>query len=78
MAKQLSVKMEDDVFEEAERIVARKGISRNRYINRAVRFYNRLHQRRMLRESLVRESAKVRYGSEEALREFGRFQDEGL
>lgn len=33
--KNISLKMDDDIFKEAEAIIKKENISRNRYINRA-------------------------------------------
>jgi hypothetical protein len=46
--KNLSLKLEDDIFQETEKIVTKVKKNRNRYINEAIEFYNRLHRRRLL------------------------------
>lgn len=79
MSKLLSVKLEDEVFRATEKILrgSKLPLSRNSYINRAVRFFNRLHERRRLRAELQRESALVREGSLAVLAEFEGLSDPG-
>lgn len=78
MSKPLSVKMDDDVFRDADRIVKRTHTNRNAYINKAVRFMNKLHERRLLSERYRTDAAEVRNSSAEVLKEFESFLDEGL
>ena len=54
--KNLSLKLEDDIFQETEKIVTKVKKNRNRYINEAIEFYNRLHRRRLLSKQLSKES----------------------
>lgn len=75
--KNLSLKLDDDVFQEAEKILSRMKKSRNRYINEAVEFYNRLHRRRLLARQLSKESKLVARNSMEVLAEFEKLLDEG-
>lgn len=42
--KNLSLKMDDTIFKETERITAKISKNRNRYINEAVQFYNLLQK----------------------------------
>ncbi len=76
--KVLSLKLKENIFIEAERIVRRVHLSRNAYINQALEFYNKLNQRKLLKEQLARESKLVRDSSLEVLSEFERFEDEQL
>ena len=78
MSKALSVKMDEAVFQAAERSVKRCRMSRNAYINKAVRLLNLLEERKWLRGQLRKESSLVRDESEKVLREFENIQDEGL
>jgi hypothetical protein len=57
--KNLSLKLEDDIFQETEKIVAKVKKNQNRYINEAIEFYNRLHSRRLLSKQLSKESKIV-------------------
>ena len=74
--KNLSLKLEDDIFQETEKIVAKVKKNRNRYINEAIEFYNRLHRRRLLSKQLSKESKIVSNDSMEILAEFERLNDE--
>lgn len=68
--KNLSLKLEDDIFQETEKIVTKVKKSRNRYINEAIQFYNRLHKRKLLSKQLSKESKIVSKDSLEILAEF--------
>ena len=59
MAKLLSVKLQDTIFDETELILKDVSKTRNSYINEAVDFYNRLHQRSQFRKLLQKESSLV-------------------
>jgi len=74
--KNLSLKLEDDIFLETEKIVARVKKNRNRYINEAIEFYNRLHKRRLLSKQLTKESKLVSEDSLKVLAEFEKLNDE--
>ncbi len=67
LTKNLSLKLDDDIFQEMEKIVKRIKKNRNRYINEAVEFYNRLHKRRLLSNQLSKESKMVSRDSLEIL-----------
>ncbi|MBI3292829.1 MAG: hypothetical protein HYZ73_08500 [Elusimicrobia bacterium] len=77
MAKALSLKMDAEVFQTTDKIVKRLKMARNAYINQAIRFYNRLYQRRLLAQELRKESRLVRSESQVVLEEFERLH-EGL
>ena len=74
--KSLSLKLEDDIFEEAEQITGQLNLPRNRYINEAVKVYNLFNKRRLIQKRLQKESLKTRKESKAILREFERFMDE--
>lgn len=74
--KNLSLKLDDDIFQETEKIVTRVKKSRNRYINDAIEFYNRLHRRKLLSNQLSNESKVVSRDSLEILAEFEKLNDE--
>ncbi|MBU6192766.1 MAG: hypothetical protein KGQ39_06260 [Bacteroidetes bacterium] len=74
--KSLSLKLEDDIFEEAEQITGQLNLPRNRYINEAVKVYNLFNKRRLIQKQLQKESLKTRKESMAILREFERFMDE--
>lgn len=70
MTKSISVKIPEEELRKADRSARRRGLSRNAYINRAVRLLNRVDARRRLKEELVAESAQVSRVSLEVLRDF--------
>ena len=74
--KSLSLKLEDDIFEEAEQITGQLNLPRNRYINEAVKVYNLFNKRRLIQKRLQKESLKTLKESMAILREFERFMDE--
>ena len=76
MSKILSLKMQDDIYEEAEKLTHKMRIPRNAYINQAVSFYNKLLRRAILKKELARESKLVRDNSMEVLEVFEQLQDE--
>jgi hypothetical protein len=74
--KNLSLKMDDTVFEETEAILGRMKMTRNRYINEAVEFYNSLQKRKLLSKQLIKESRAVREESMKVLAEFEQLDNE--
>ena len=74
--KNLSLKMDENVFSETEKIISMINKNRNRYINEAVEFYNLLQKRRILTKQLQRESKLVQNESMKVLAEFEKLHDE--
>ena len=74
--KSLSLKLEEDIFEETERILESLPKSRNRYINEALQFYNLLQRRKMLAAQLDEESMLVSEESLSVLAEFEALENE--
>ncbi len=68
--KTVSLKIDDSIFTETERILSRIDKSRNRYINDALDFYNQHQQRKYLEEQLKLESKWVGEDSLSVLKEF--------
>lgn len=68
--KNISLKMDDQIFGETEEILAKINKSRNRYINEAIDFYNKIQHRRLLEKSLEKESYLVKENSMNVLKEF--------
>lgn len=66
--------MDDDVFQETERILTKVKKNRNRYINEAVEFYNMLQKRKILSVQLKKESKLVREESMKILEEFEKLE----
>lgn len=76
MSKILSLKIQEDVFKETEEILKKIDIPRNRYINRAIAYYNRLNKRRSLAKALREESMQISKDSMDALLEFEKFEED--
>ena len=74
--KTLSLKLEDDIFEEADKITATLKIARNRYINEAVNIYNLVNKKRLLKAQLTKESKLTSKESMKVLAEFEKLMDE--
>jgi predicted transcriptional regulator len=74
--KTLSLKLDDDIFDEAEKMTARLKLARNRYINEAVNIYNLFNKRRLLKKQLEKESNLTRKDTMEILQEFEKLIDE--
>lgn len=74
--KSLSLKLDDDIFEEAEEITIKLKLARNRYINEAISAYNLYNMRRLLKNQLTKESKLTVQDSMEILHEFEKFLDE--
>jgi predicted transcriptional regulator len=74
--KILSLKLDDDIFNETEEITSKLHLARNRYINEAVSIYNRVNKRRLLKKQLAKESALTSKESMDILHEFEKLLDE--
>jgi hypothetical protein len=68
--KILSLKLDDEIFDDAEEITSKLKLARNRYINEAVKIYNLYNKRRLLKKQLQKESGLTRKDSMAVLREF--------
>jgi predicted transcriptional regulator len=68
--KVLSLKLDEDIFDETETVCEQIKKTRNRYINEALHFYNRLQKRRILAQQLGFESQLVSDESMLVLQEF--------
>lgn len=68
--KMISLKIDTDIFNETEKILMKIKKPRNRYINEAIDFYNGFQRRRLLEETLKRESGLVKEESMRVLKEF--------
>ena len=74
--KILSLKLDDDIYDEAEKITSKLNLARNRYINEAFIIYNLFNKRRLLKKQLEKESKLTRKDSMDILREFEKLIDE--
>ncbi|TCO06888.1 hypothetical protein [Natronoflexus pectinivorans] len=70
--KTVSLKIDDSIFGETENILARIKKPRNRYINEAIDYYNRIQKRQILEKQLKRDSDLVKNESLSVLKDFER------
>lgn len=68
--KTVSLKIDDSIFGETEKILTRIRIPRNRYINDAIDYYNRHQKRQILEKKLKAESQLVKKDSMNVLNDF--------
>lgn len=68
--KTISLKIDDSIFGETEKILDRIKKPRNRYINEAIEFYNKLQRTQILEKKLKMESEIVKSDSMSALKDF--------
>jgi hypothetical protein len=74
--KTLSLKLDDEIFDETEKITFELKLARNRYINDAVSLYNLFNKRKLLKKKLAKESKTAAKDSLSILREFEKLSDE--
>ena len=68
--KNLSLKLKEDIYRDTEKVVKKLNVPRNSYINKAIDFYNKVHNKSILRKKLFEESLLVSTDSMEILKEF--------
>jgi hypothetical protein len=68
--KTVSLKIDDSIFGETEKILSKIKKPRNRYINDAIEYYNRIQKRALLEKKLKKESDLVKADSMEVLKDF--------
>lgn len=68
--KAVSLKIDDSIFEETEKILSRVKISRNRYINEALDYYNKVQRKQLLEKRLRNDSDLVKTESIRVLKDF--------
>lgn len=68
--KTISLKIDDSIFGETEKILSTVNKPRNRYINEALDFYNKYQRNQILEKKLKIESKLVAASSIEVLRDF--------
>lgn len=68
--KTISLKIDDSIFGETEKILSRMKKPRNRYINEAIEFYNRFQKKQILEQKLKKESGLVHSDSMSVLNDF--------
>lgn len=74
--KTLSLKLDDNIFDDTEDVLTKVKKSRNRYINEAVDYYNRINKRNLIARKLAKESRLVKKESLAVLSEFESLHDE--
>ena len=74
--KAISLKIDEWVFNETEKILLANKKPRNRYINEALCYYNNLQKKIFLEKMLQKESKAVAASSAEVLKEFECIDDE--
>ena len=73
--KTLSLKLDELVYKETEQLLERIKKPRNRYINEAISYYNRLQKRKIIADQLIAESKIVSEDSMAILSEFENLED---
>ena len=68
--KTVSLKIDDSIFGETEKILSKIKKPRNRYINDAIEYYNRIQKRALLEKKLKKESDLVNADSMDVLKDF--------
>ncbi len=68
--KTVSLKIDDSIFGETEKILSKIKKPRNRYINEAIEYYNRIQKRALLEKKLKTESDLVKVDSMDVLKDF--------
>jgi predicted transcriptional regulator len=68
--KTVSLKIDDSIFGETEKILSKIKKPRNRYINDAIDYYNRMQKRAIIEKKLKKESDLVKADSMNVLKDF--------
>lgn len=68
--KTVSLKIDDSIFGETENILSTIKKPRNRYINEAIDYYNRLQKRLIIEKKLKKDSELVKKDSMSVLKDF--------
>lgn len=73
--KTLSLKLDEIVYEETEKLLENIKKPRNRYINEALHYYNQIQKKKIISEQLMIESKLVSDESMNVLNEFEKLED---
>jgi hypothetical protein len=68
--KTVSFKIDESIFVETEKILSQINKPRNRYINEALDYYNKIQRKQMLEKKLKEESKLVKADSMSVLKDF--------
>ncbi|MCL2327873.1 MAG: hypothetical protein FWC39_05095 [Bacteroidetes bacterium] len=74
----ISLKIDDFIFAETENILSKTKQARNRYINEALNYYNKMQKRLFLEKILRKESKAVQESSMEVVKEFEKIDNYDL
>jgi predicted transcriptional regulator len=74
--KTLSLKLDDVVYKETEQLLEKIKKPRNRYINEALAYYNKVQKRKIIARLLAAESKLVSEDSMKVLYEFDSLDEE--
>ena len=77
MMKTLSLKLDEIVYEETEKLLEKIKKPRNRYINEALHYYNQIQKKKIISDQLMKESKLVSDESMNVLNEFEKLEDYG-
>ena len=72
--KTISLKIDNLIFEETEKILSKNKKPINRYINEALDYYNQIQKRILLEKTLKKESDLVKVESISILKDFEDFE----
>jgi len=73
--KTLSLKLDNSVFEETEKLLEKIQKTRNRYINEALEYYNQIQKKKLIEQLLIADSKLVSDESMKVLHEFENLED---
>ncbi|MCX8487023.1 MAG: hypothetical protein ORN53_07630 [Crocinitomicaceae bacterium] len=73
--KTLSLKLDNSVFEETEKLLEKIQKTRNRYINEALEYYNQIQKKKLIEQLLISDSKLVSDESMKVLHEFENLED---
>ena len=75
MMKTLSLKLDEIVYEETEKLLEKIKKPRNRYVNEALHYYNQIQKKKIISDQLMKESKLVSDESMNVLNEFEKLED---
>lgn len=75
MSKALSLKLEDRIFEETEKVIRKIHLPRNTYINQAIAFYNRCQKRLLNKKRLQKDVRLLHQDTSQFIKSFELLED---
>lgn len=76
MPVSISLKLDEKIFDDSNQIIKSLATSRNKYINDALSYYNKIQKRRSIQEQLKKELTLIEASSMEVLKEMEALQDD--